>query len=67
MFTLVHEHPDFILIHKHPGVSVHKDDNDQPLLAAVAAQTGDELPQNASVVLSPRYFSGSDLGASSES
>lgn len=42
MFTLVHEHPDFILIHKHPGVSVHKDDNDQPLLAAVAAQTGDE-------------------------
>lgn len=41
MFTLVYQDPEFLVIHKHPGVSVHKDDNDQPLLAAVAAQTGD--------------------------
>ncbi|OAN13671.1 RNA pseudouridine synthase [Photobacterium jeanii] len=42
MFTLVHQHPDFLIIDKHPEVSVHKDDNEQPLLAAVAEQTGDE-------------------------
>ncbi|KLV09074.1 pseudouridine synthase [Photobacterium aquae] len=42
MFTLLHQHSDFLIINKHPGISVHKDDNDQPLLAAVAAQTGDE-------------------------
>ncbi len=42
MFTLVHQHPDFLIINKHPNVSVHKDDNDQPLLAAVAEQTGDK-------------------------
>ncbi|EAS43268.1 TIGR01621 family pseudouridine synthase [Photobacterium profundum] len=42
MFTLVHQHPDFLVINKHPGVSVHKDDGDQPLLAEVAKQTGDE-------------------------
>ena len=42
MFSLVYQHPDFLVINKHPGVSVHKDDNDQPLLAAVARQTGDE-------------------------
>ncbi|UTV28626.1 TIGR01621 family pseudouridine synthase [Photobacterium atrarenae] len=41
MFTLVYQDPDFLVINKHPGVSVHKDDNEQPLLAAVAAQTGD--------------------------
>ncbi|ELR67445.1 Ribosomal large subunit pseudouridine synthase D [Photobacterium marinum] len=42
MFTLVYQHPDFLVINKHPGVSVHKDDNEQPLLAEVAKQTGDE-------------------------
>ena len=42
MFTLVYQHPDFLVINKHPDVSVHKDDNEQPLLAAVAKQTGDE-------------------------
>lgn len=42
MFTLVHQHPDFLIINKHPEVSVHKDDNDQPLLAAVAELTGDK-------------------------
>lgn len=42
MFTLLYQHPDFLVINKHPGVSVHKDDNDQPLLAEIARQTGDE-------------------------
>lgn len=42
MFTLVYQHSDFLVINKHHGVSVHKDDNDQPLLAEVAKQTGDE-------------------------
>lgn len=42
MFTLVFEHPDFLVIDKHPGISVHKDDNEQPLLAEVARHTGDE-------------------------
>ena len=42
MFTLVYQHPDYLIINKHPDVSVHKDDNEQPLLAAVAEQTGDE-------------------------
>lgn len=42
MFSLVFQNDDFLVIDKHPGVSVHKDDNDQPLLAAVAQQTGDD-------------------------
>ncbi len=42
MFTLVYQNSDFIVIHKHAGISVHKDDNEQPLLTAVAAATGDE-------------------------
>ncbi|NAW88341.1 TIGR01621 family pseudouridine synthase [Photobacterium halotolerans] len=42
MFTLLHQTPDFLVICKHAGVSVHKDDNDQPLLAEVAAATGDK-------------------------
>lgn len=42
MFTLVYQNDDFLVIDKHPGVSVHKDDNDQPLLAAVAKHTGDD-------------------------
>ena len=42
MFDIVYLHSDFLVINKHPGISVHKDDNDQPLLAAVAEQTGDE-------------------------
>ncbi|GAB6262148.1 TIGR01621 family pseudouridine synthase [Photobacterium sp. CCB-ST2H9] len=41
MFTLLHQTPDFLVICKHANVSVHKDDNDQPLLAEIAAATGD--------------------------
>lgn len=29
MFSLVFQNDDFLVIDKHPGVSVHKDDNDQ--------------------------------------
>lgn len=42
MFSLVFQNDDFLVIDKHPGISVHKDDNDQPLLSEVAKQTGDE-------------------------
>ncbi|GEA49662.1 RNA pseudouridine synthase [Vibrio inusitatus NBRC 102082] len=35
MFDIVDNQPDFILINKHPGVSVHKDDNDTALLQEV--------------------------------
>lgn len=42
MFDIVYTHPDFILINKHPDVSVHKDDGDTMLLAEVAKKSGDE-------------------------
>ncbi len=42
LFTLVFEHPDFVVIHKSAGVSVHKDDNADALLQLVAKETGDE-------------------------
>lgn len=42
MFDLVYQHHDFLVIHKHPNVSVHKDDNEQPLIAAIGKQTGDK-------------------------
>jgi tRNA pseudouridine32 synthase/23S rRNA pseudouridine746 synthase len=29
MFTLIHQHPDFVVVNKSPGVSVHKDENEQ--------------------------------------
>lgn len=41
MFDILHTHPDFIIINKHPNVSVHKDDGDTMLLQEVAKQTGD--------------------------
>lgn len=41
MFDILHTHPDFIIINKHPNVSVHKDDGDTMLLQEVAEQTGD--------------------------
>lgn len=41
MFDILFNHPDFIVINKHPNVSVHKDDGDTMLLAEVASQTGD--------------------------
>lgn len=42
MFDILHTHPDFLLINKHPGVSVHKDDGDTLLLQAIASISGDD-------------------------
>jgi len=42
MFDILYTHTDFIVICKHPNVSVHKDDGDTMLLQEVAKQTGDE-------------------------
>lgn len=42
MFDIRHTHPDFLVINKHPGVSVHKDDGDVMLLQEVAKQSGDK-------------------------
>ncbi|UHJ58991.1 TIGR01621 family pseudouridine synthase [Vibrio furnissii] len=41
MFDILLTHPDFLLINKHPNVSVHKDDGDTMLLQEVAKQSGD--------------------------
>ena len=42
MFDLVFLHDDFIVINKHPNVSVHKDDRDTMLLQEISSKTGDE-------------------------
>ncbi|MGF1679829.1 TIGR01621 family pseudouridine synthase [Photobacterium minamisatsumaniensis] len=42
MFDILHTHPDYLVINKHPNVSVHKDDGDTMLLQEVANQSGDE-------------------------
>ena len=42
MFDIVYSHSEFVVINKHPNVSVHKDDGDTMLLQEVAAVTGDE-------------------------
>ncbi|GEM74467.1 TIGR01621 family pseudouridine synthase [Vibrio sagamiensis] len=41
MFDILYTHPDFVLINKHPHISVHKDDGDLMLLQEVAKKTGD--------------------------
>lgn len=41
MFDILFTHPDFIVINKHPNVSVHKDDGDTMLLQEVSKQTQD--------------------------
>ncbi|MCG6212262.1 TIGR01621 family pseudouridine synthase [Vibrio furnissii] len=41
MFDILLTHSDFLLINKHPNVSVHKDDGDTMLLQEVAKQSGD--------------------------
>ncbi|MCG6402788.1 TIGR01621 family pseudouridine synthase [Vibrio fluvialis] len=41
MFDILLTHTDFLLINKHPNVSVHKDDDDTMLLQEVAKQSGD--------------------------
>ncbi len=42
MFDILHTHADFLVINKHPNVSVHKDDGDTMLLQSVAEVSGDE-------------------------
>ena len=44
MFDILYTHPDFIVINKHPNVSVHKDDGDTMLLQEVAKQPKDHKP-----------------------
>ncbi|ANS85798.1 TIGR01621 family pseudouridine synthase [Vibrio scophthalmi] len=41
MFDILFNHSDFLIINKHPDVSVHKDDGDTMLLQEVAKQSGD--------------------------
>ncbi|WP_456297214.1 TIGR01621 family pseudouridine synthase [Vibrio sp. AK197] len=36
MFDIVYSHSDFVVINKHPNVSVHKDDGDTVLVSSVA-------------------------------
>ncbi|SIO95112.1 TIGR01621 family pseudouridine synthase [Vibrio spartinae] len=40
MFRILFVHADFVLIHKYPGVSVHKDDGDTMLVHEVSRQLG---------------------------
>ncbi len=41
MFDILFTHPDFLVINKHPNVSVHKDDGDTMLLQEVGKVSGD--------------------------
>ncbi len=41
-FSLVFQHNDFVIIDKHPGVSVHKDDNETAFVSDVAIKLGKE-------------------------
>nr|WP_086939595.1 TIGR01621 family pseudouridine synthase [Thaumasiovibrio occultus] len=40
MYKLIENNPSFVVIDKLPGISVHKDDGDTPLVASVAADLG---------------------------
>jgi len=42
MFDILYTHNDFLIINKHPGVSVHKDTGETMLLAEVAKESGDK-------------------------
>lgn len=42
MFDILHTHPDFIVINKHPSVSVHKDEQESSLLQNISLVTGDK-------------------------
>lgn len=42
MFDILYTHHDFLIINKHPNVSVHKDDGDSSLLSEIAQRTGDD-------------------------
>jgi len=41
MFDILFNHPQFVVINKHPNVSVHKDDGDTMLVQEVANHLGD--------------------------
>ncbi|MGC9421128.1 MULTISPECIES: TIGR01621 family pseudouridine synthase [Vibrio] len=41
MFDILYTHQDFLVIIKHPNVSVHKDDGEVMLLQEIAKKTGD--------------------------
>lgn len=41
MFDILHTHKDFLVINKHPGISVHKDEGEIMLMQEVARKTGD--------------------------
>ncbi|CAH0533277.1 Ribosomal large subunit pseudouridine synthase C [Vibrio stylophorae] len=40
MFDILFSHPDFVVIHKAAGVSVHRDNDDQGLLDVVSKEVG---------------------------
>ncbi|WP_391089756.1 TIGR01621 family pseudouridine synthase [Vibrio sp. NH-UV-68] len=42
MFDILYTHRDFLVINKHPNVSVHKDDGETMLLQEVAKESGDQ-------------------------
>ncbi|WP_428773391.1 TIGR01621 family pseudouridine synthase [Vibrio sp.] len=42
MYQIIYTHPDFVVINKFPGVSVHKDDGDTMLVSDVAKQLGED-------------------------
>lgn len=42
MFSIHYIHSDFLVINKHPNVSVHKDDGETMLMQEVAKQSGDK-------------------------
>ncbi|NVD06417.1 TIGR01621 family pseudouridine synthase [Vibrio sp. JPW-9-11-11] len=42
MFDILYTHSDFLVVNKHPNVSVHKDDGDTMLLQEVAKESGDK-------------------------
>ncbi|MGF1762756.1 TIGR01621 family pseudouridine synthase [Aliivibrio kagoshimensis] len=42
MFDILHQNSDFIIINKHPNVSVHKDDGETSLLLELAKESGDK-------------------------
>ncbi|MDC0612108.1 TIGR01621 family pseudouridine synthase [Vibrio sp.] len=42
MFEILYTHDDFIIVNKHSGVSVHKDDGDIMLLQEIAKESGDK-------------------------
>ncbi|EGU52883.1 pseudouridylate synthase, 23S RNA-specific [Vibrio nigripulchritudo ATCC 27043] len=41
MFDILFTHPDFYIINKHQGISVHKDEGDTALLTEICKVTGD--------------------------